>query len=243
MIIVNADDWGRSRAETDVALQCHQASRITSVSAMVFMEDSERAAAAARHHGIEAGLHLNLSEDYSCPPRSAALAAAHARLVRFMVASKYTVLIYDPRLRTALRDIYRSQLEEAVRLYGDAPSHVDGHHHKHLALNVILDGVIPRGMKVRRHFSFSSSDKGRINRLYRSLMTAYMRRRYRMTNYFFSLAMCHQPCVLDRVVTLARTESVEVMTHPVKPAEYALLMSNRYRDLLATVCRGSYADL
>ena len=45
MLTVNADDWGRSRAETDAALQCHGKKRITSVSAMVFMEDSERAAA------------------------------------------------------------------------------------------------------------------------------------------------------------------------------------------------------
>jgi predicted glycoside hydrolase/deacetylase ChbG (UPF0249 family) len=37
MLIVNADDWGRSVAETDSALRCYQAGRITSVSAMVFM--------------------------------------------------------------------------------------------------------------------------------------------------------------------------------------------------------------
>src|SRR5437868_14435949 len=40
---LNADDWGRSGAETDAALRCYKGGRITSVSAMVFMQDSERA--------------------------------------------------------------------------------------------------------------------------------------------------------------------------------------------------------
>jgi predicted glycoside hydrolase/deacetylase ChbG (UPF0249 family) len=44
MLIVNADDWGRNRDATDRSLECHRNGRITTVSAMVFMEDSERAA-------------------------------------------------------------------------------------------------------------------------------------------------------------------------------------------------------
>ena len=30
MLIINADDWGRSLAETDAALECYKAGRITS---------------------------------------------------------------------------------------------------------------------------------------------------------------------------------------------------------------------
>ena len=48
MITINADDWGRSEAETDAALFCYVNGRISSVSAMVFMEDSERAAELAK---------------------------------------------------------------------------------------------------------------------------------------------------------------------------------------------------
>src|SRR5262245_28926635 len=43
MLIVNADDLGRSKAETDAAMACYAKDRITSTSAMVFMTDSERA--------------------------------------------------------------------------------------------------------------------------------------------------------------------------------------------------------
>ncbi len=43
MIVINADDLGRTEAETEAALSCFNQGRITSTSAMVFMEDSERA--------------------------------------------------------------------------------------------------------------------------------------------------------------------------------------------------------
>ena len=59
MLIINADDWGRAVAETDAALRCYRAGRITSVSAMVFMHDSERAATLAKQEDLDAGLHLN----------------------------------------------------------------------------------------------------------------------------------------------------------------------------------------
>ena len=55
MLIFNADDWGRSVAESDAALKCCKGGRITSVSAMVFMEDSERAAKIAQEQGLDIG--------------------------------------------------------------------------------------------------------------------------------------------------------------------------------------------
>ena len=63
MLIINADDWGRSRAETDAALRCYQGGRITSVSAMVFMADSERASELAKENELDMGLHLSFSEE------------------------------------------------------------------------------------------------------------------------------------------------------------------------------------
>lgn len=59
MIIVNADDWGSSPIETNAALACYREERISSVSAMVFMEDSVRASALAKETGIDTGLHIN----------------------------------------------------------------------------------------------------------------------------------------------------------------------------------------
>ncbi|TMP94577.1 MAG: ChbG/HpnK family deacetylase [Verrucomicrobia bacterium] len=55
MLIINADDWGRSLAETDAALRCYKAGRITSVSAMAFMADSERAAELGKELSLRTG--------------------------------------------------------------------------------------------------------------------------------------------------------------------------------------------
>ena len=65
MLIINADDWGRSIMETDATLRCYKVGRVTSVSAMMFMSDSERAAELARENGVDTGLHLNFSEPFT----------------------------------------------------------------------------------------------------------------------------------------------------------------------------------
>ena len=72
MLIINADDWGYDAHTTTRALTCVERGSISSVSAMVFMEDSERAAAVARDRGIDAGLHLNLDTPFSKVPMTAA---------------------------------------------------------------------------------------------------------------------------------------------------------------------------
>jgi predicted glycoside hydrolase/deacetylase ChbG (UPF0249 family) len=46
--IVNADDLGLDRESTDAILECFAATRLTSATSMVWMVESERAAAAAR---------------------------------------------------------------------------------------------------------------------------------------------------------------------------------------------------
>ncbi|MDR3735988.1 MAG: ChbG/HpnK family deacetylase, partial [Acidobacteriaceae bacterium] len=66
-VIVNADDWGRDAATTLRTLGCVLCGAVSSVSAMVFMENSEQAAQLARKHAVDAGLHLNFTERLSAP--------------------------------------------------------------------------------------------------------------------------------------------------------------------------------
>jgi predicted glycoside hydrolase/deacetylase ChbG (UPF0249 family) len=61
MVIINADDFGRSRLVTDRILSCYKQGSITSTSAMVFMEDSQRAVDLAKEYSIDVGLHLNFT--------------------------------------------------------------------------------------------------------------------------------------------------------------------------------------
>jgi chitin disaccharide deacetylase len=149
MLIINADDWGRSVAETDAALRCYRDRRITSVSAMVFMQDSKRAARLAKDYELDdVGLHLNFSEeltDWSC---SEELREHHGRIIRFLKRNKYAQLLYNPFLRKAFAYCYDAQVEEFVRLFEKSPSHIDGHHHMHLCANVLLSNMIPAGTKL-----------------------------------------------------------------------------------------------
>ena len=243
MMIINADDWGRSRKETDAALSCHREGRVTSVSAMVFLEDSERAATLAREHGVDAGLHLNLSQRYTRSPASPAAARAHERLVRFTTSSKYAVVFYHPGLRGDFVTVFQSQNEEFQRLYGQPASHVDGHQHRHLCANMLVDEVIPRGEKVRRNFFFWPGEKGILNRAYRKLFDRWLMQRYRMTEYFFDLAQCSNPARLQRVCNLARAASVELMVHPAVGDQSCFLLGARFAQAANGVKLGTYAAL
>jgi chitin disaccharide deacetylase len=243
MIIVNADDWGRSEAETDAALSCHAQHRITSVTAMVFMPDSERAAQLALKRGLDVGLHLNFSQPFEVLHQPPDVADAQRRVCAFINANKYAFLIYNPALRRDFVASYEAQRAEFVRLYGKPPSHVDGHHHMHLCANVLLGNVIPPGQKLRRNFFFWPGEKGRLNRAYRRVTNQLLSRKYRGTDYFFALSQCLQPQRLAKVLALAQTHTVEVMTHPANRIERECLMSEPYVTQLNQLERGSYASV
>src|SRR6266545_3867374 len=170
MLIINADDWGRSVAETDAALRCYWGERITSVSAMVFMADSERAAELANVNGLEVGLHLNFSEPFTDGRCSERLRDCHNRIVGFLTRNKYSQLLYNPFLR--------------------------------------------------REFAYSYSAQA---------------------DYFFDLTQCIRDGKLDRVAALAKSNNVELMTHPVVRTEAKFLRSEEFQLMLQRLEVGGYA--
>jgi len=241
MLIINADDWGRSVMETDAALRCYKAGRITSVSAMVFMANSERAAELAKENAIDAGLHLNFSETFTGSNIPTKLGEYHNRLVRYLRRTKYTQLFYNPFLRDAFSYSYHAQAEEFARLFGNPPARVDGHHHMHLCTNLLLSKVIPAGVKMRRSFSFWPGEKSWLNRKYRAWVDRWLQRNYRLPDYFFDLTQCIEGNKLGRVTSLAKSDTVELMTHPIVPREADYLMSDDFSELLHRLKVGSYA--
>ena len=243
MLIINADDWGRSIPETDAALECVAAGRVTSVTAMVFMADSERAARLALEAGVPVGLHLNLCEKFSGDAVPKDVAATQARVLGFLNSSKYASLVYHPGLRHAFAQAYRDQLKEFERLYGKAPTHVDGHRHKHLSTNVLIDSVIPNGQKIRRGFFFWPHEKSFLNRSYRKLVDWCVMKRYRTTDYFFALSQCLEAPRLEKVLSLAKSSCVEMMCHPAKGTERGLLLGDDFGRALATLTLGSYQQV
>lgn len=223
VLIVNADDWGRDPATTARTLDCLAQGSVSSVSAMVFMEDSERAAAIARARGIDAGLHVNLTTPFSAPSCPRRLVDRQRDVSRYLRRSRLSQTIFHPGLMRAFDYVVAAQLDEFARLYGAVPERIDGHHHMHLCANVLLGGLLPRGVMARRNFSFLPGEKGLANRLYRRCVDAILARRHRVVDFFFSLAPLQPANRLQRIAGLARRSVVEVEVHPVNSNEFRFL--------------------
>jgi YdjC-like protein len=222
-LIVNADDWGQNRETTDRILECVVRGAVSSTSAMVFMEDSERAAAVAQERGVDAGLHVNLTTAFSGPGCPDQLLEHQGRVSSFLRRSRFAWVTFHPGLMNSFRYVVAAQLEEFFRLYGTEPERLDGHHHMHLCSNVLLGGLLPAGKLVRRNFSFSPGEKSLCNRLYRSGVDRILARRHRLTDFFFSLQPLERPGHLQRKCALASECSVELCAHPYRPEEYRFL--------------------
>jgi predicted glycoside hydrolase/deacetylase ChbG (UPF0249 family) len=243
MLIINADDFGRNRTVTDNSLLCFENGRITSASAMVFMADSQRAADLALQQGLDAGLHLNFTLKFTGSVKLTKVSECQHRIASFLRMSKYCSLFYNPWLKRDFEYVYNAQYEEYVRLYNKNPTHIDGHHHMHLCTNVLVSGLIPKGSKVRRSFTFSSREKNVLNRCYRRLVNTMLTRRYTCTDLFFNLSYLWKSDRLQSTVNLAKYQNVELMVHPDQKEEFAYLMSDEYFHMISLVKIGNYGLL
>jgi chitin disaccharide deacetylase len=235
LLVLNADDWGLDRYTTDRIADCATLHRISTVSAMVFMEDSQRAAELSRELGITAGLHLNFTAPYSAGNCSPALVKRQGELAAYLRRYRFSRALFHPGLRRSFEYVVKSQLEEFERLYGASPTRLDGHHHMHLCPNVLLDGLLPAGTTVRRNFSFQPSEKGAFNRLYRSIVDRFLARRHMLTDFFFSISPLEPRDRVRKIFSLARTFTVEVETHPALVSEYGFLMSDEMPRLTENI--------
>lgn len=231
LLIINADDWGRDYDTTERILECAVKGSVSSVSAMLFMADSERAAAVAARLGVDAGLHLNFTTPFSaenCPSR---LTDAQAKVGTYLRRHSLAQAVYHPGLANAFEYVVAAQREEYARLYGKQPARVDGHHHMHLCANVLLGRLLPEGAIVRRNFSFGEGEKSWLNRQYRGAIDRVLQRRHRVTDYFFSLPPLEPAERVNRIFSLGQASTVEVETHPINPDEYRFLTGDDIRRL------------
>jgi hypothetical protein len=223
LLIINADDWGRDRENTDRILECVVRGTVSSVSAMVFMEDSERAAGIALKQGIDTGLHLNFTTPFSGSGTPTRLIGHQQRLSRYLRWHRFGSIVFYPWLAGCFQYVVAAQLDEFRRIYGEQPNRIDGHHHMHLCANVVFGNLMPSGTVVRRNFSFWPGEKGVCNRMYRRLVDSMLQRRHHLSDLFFVLPPLEPPDRLQRIFSLARQFVVEVETHPVDPNEYEFL--------------------
>jgi hypothetical protein len=235
LLFVNADDWGRDAGTTGCILDCVTSRAVSAVSAMVFMEDSDRAAAIARERDIDAGLHLNFTSPFTAGTCPGTLAEHQRRTAAYLRRHRLAQLVFNPTLVKSFEYVVAAQIDEFRRLYGADPVRLDGHHHMHLCANVLLAGLLPGGTVVRRNFSFQPGEKGTLNRTYRRLVDDRLSRRHHLADYFFSLAPLGPPARLERIFSLARHHVIELETHPVNQDEYRFFMDGEIFDRAAGV--------
>ena len=245
LLIINGDDWGLKRDQTDAILACYRARRVTSASGMVYMADSARAAALARDDDVPVGLHLNLAEVFDASDIDPDVQDRQRRLVGHLSRGVWHRWGFAPTLRATVDLAIADQFAEFLRLYGRPPTHVDGHEHLHTNLTVLLSRELPAGMKMRPSFTFARGEKPWINRAMRASTNRIARRRHPGPTYFVSIRRVHPALggsgfdALDRFADGA----VEVMTHPGWPDEFEALMSEEWRAALERRRLGSYRDL
>ena len=110
ILIVNADDWGRDRETTDRTLDCILRGGISSVSAMVYMADSERAAQVALENGIDAGLHLNLTTPFSAAECPAPLVERQSEIAVYLRKHPFARVLFHPGLAQPFEYVVRAQI-------------------------------------------------------------------------------------------------------------------------------------
>lgn len=243
MLIITADDYGKTRHATDSILKCFSNKRITSASAMVFMEDSERAAALALKTSLEVGLHLNFTLPYSAcniPPK---LRKHQNRVVSYLTKHKLAQVIYNPFLTVSFNFLFKAQEEEFVRLYGKLPDFINGHHHMHLCTNVLVSNLIPKSTRVRRTFTFDPGEKNPFNLLYRYILDTWVSKRFLTTDSFFSIAPIKNHERIRNIINRAAKETVEIVVHPEDIEKIEFILSDQYRSLIDSVHIGCFRHL
>jgi len=235
LLIINADDWGRDNETTDRMLECLLRRSVSSVSAMVFMSDSERATQLAGEHRIDAGLHLNLTLPFSSPECPSNLREHQRKLVKYLRSYSIARVLYHPGLVSCFEYVVKAQLDEYCRLYGVRADRIDGHHHMHHCTNVLLGQLLPAGTLVRRNFSFRPGEKSAVNRLYRKAIDYTLARRHRLVDFLFSLPPLETVGRLESIFSLARGFTVELETHPINANEYSFLLSDEIFRLTSNI--------
>jgi predicted glycoside hydrolase/deacetylase ChbG (UPF0249 family) len=243
MIIVTADDFGKTRHATNCILECVANKSITSASAMVYMEDSERAAALALKAGVEVGLHINMTMPFSVDNIAEDIRSHQGRVVSYLTKNRMAQVVYNPRLASSFDFLFKAQLDEFLRLYGRPPAFYNGHHHMHLSANMLIGKLLPKGARVRRTFSFYCGEKDLLNLVYRRLLDVVVTRRYVSTEYLFSIEPLLDLDRLRRIFAQSNTSNVELEVHPENAEEREFLLGDEYLGFMKAASVGNFSGI
>ena len=113
VLIVNADDFGRSPGVNKGVIRAHEQGVVTSATLMVRWPAAAEAAAYARRTSLSVGLHLDLGE------------------WEYRDGEWHERYLVVPETPDSVAAELNQQLEELERLIGGPPTHLDSHQHVH----------------------------------------------------------------------------------------------------------------
>jgi predicted glycoside hydrolase/deacetylase ChbG (UPF0249 family) len=243
MVVITADDYGKNVHATDSILKCFESQRITSASAMVFMEDSERAAILASQTKLEVGLHLNFTMLFNAVNVSPKIVSYQKKVVSYLTRNKLGQVIYNPLLADSFKFLFLSQQEEFMRLYGRQPAFYNGHHHMHLCANMLIGKILPEGECVRRTFTFYKSEKNIFNRFYRYILDSFVIKRFSSTDSFFSILPLQNQKRLKDILNRSTISDIEIEVHPENSEEIKFLLSDQFNQLINSIHTGTFQQI
>jgi predicted glycoside hydrolase/deacetylase ChbG (UPF0249 family) len=233
LLIVNADDFGVNRRVTEAIVECFASGSISSATAMVWMSDSDRAAADAMERGLPIGLHLNLTLPLNGTLTPELVRARQHEATKYLGRDTWSTTKLRGAQAQLVTDVVAEQLERFRELYGE-PTHVDGHHHVHL--HPVVQAAIPDTLPVRPFLRHPRKAQGRMNREERAL-----HKRFLAPRYAFAFEHVHPALGGYGLDALGRASSdvLEVMVHPID-GQHDALAGDPWRGALERFRLGSY---
>ena len=201
ILIVNADDLGRTRGINAGVFEAHRHGLVTSATLMVgFAAAEEAARELADHPELGVGLHVTLTGAAPTLPASR---------VRSLVGADGRFAARPELMNEPDPDEVRAEVEHQLarfeRLVGRAPTHLDSHHHSHrhpIVRDVLIDVARERSLPVR-----SSSDD-----VQRALRRAGVATTDRFVERFYGEATTLE--VLLEILRCVEPGTTELMCHP-----------------------------
>ena len=236
---MNADDLGLTRTTTDAIVESYRLSRISSATAMVYMEDSRRAASLLGSCGLPIGLHLNVSTPFTATDVPPEVRERHQRVVHLFKSHRFIRWVYLPGFRDLISACVHDQRLAFHELFKHEPTHCDGHHFYHLAPNILLASSFRTMPKIRKSLTFRKGEKSFVNRWLRTAQNTFIERRH-LTVDEVRLFSEVAPRLAEPACPRTR---LEVVVHPELAEERRVLLSDEWPAYLARYRLGSYVDV
>lgn len=228
-LIINADDFGKSKEVNNAILEAFERGLITRTTLMVNMPYADEAVELAGQNSLKdyVGIHLNLTEGR---PLTKAIQANRLICDRegffhglFHASVKHR-LYMDRKTLNEIYDELKAQLEK-YKEYGLTLWHIDSHHHIH------TDYPVYRVLKKLSHeYQFSSIRISRnlylggnpLMRLYKNLYNRAIRKLCAQTADLFGSYRDYSDFP-DTQVNQYKGKTLEIMMHPVYDREGMLV--------------------